>query len=175
MANSRSGSVTQPLSLLFISPSTRENSTESFPDHPQMKKLSQVLQTLKHPHQVGTGYWSDGKEEVAVAKVPSEAVHKTAAKLGSLFNQKAVLYFTPGEGPDQLHKVTGASEPELTQRGIEYKTMLPNGDAYVVDSGGALKDKLAGLNHHSITGTANFLGADTREGAKEVYHNVLRS
>ncbi len=170
-----SGTHTPPTSLLFVSPSTRENSTAAQLDHPNMQKLCEALRAVGHSHQVATGHWSDGAEEVAVAKVPSHLVAKLGAKLGYTFRQKAVLWFTPGDGADKLHKVTGAGSEELKQRGIPFHTVLQDGSAFVVDEGGKLGDRLTGLPHHSINGTANFLGGDTREEAAEAYKHVLGS
>jgi hypothetical protein len=160
----RSGSTSLPLSLLFISPSTRENSTSAhLKNNKQLDKLSQVLTVLGHEHQIGVGHWTDGAEEVAVAKVPTERVHKVAAKLGNAFRQKSVLWFTPGEGDDYLHHVT-SGKPE------GFHTELPDGSSYVVTQGAPAPLTLP----HTVTkGRATFLGGDTRDEAAEVFKHVM--
>lgn len=168
-----SASSSDPVSTVFISPSIRENSTTALPNHPRMQALRQLLTRMGHSHEVGEGVWSDGREEVAVAKVPTLQAKRVAAKLGKLFAQKAVLTFTPGAGTDQLHTVRGVKEDELNKRGIEHKTMLPSGKALIVDTDGSQATKLAGLPFDSVTGRAEFLDADNRAAARAAYDRVL--
>lgn len=157
-----------PVSHIYISPSTREGSTFSQAyqgvKSPEMSALIDALPT----GQTGYGVWSDGAEEVRHAESSSrEAATAAALTLGQRFKQKAVLVFHEGHGSDILHKLhVPHSDPEriyrdMSEHGIQFATILPHAgesEVHVADPKGqsaqAVADyaRRAHARHEAIPG-----------------------
>jgi hypothetical protein len=160
-------------STLFVSPSTREGSQFAYPNHNRMQLLRSIVKIMGHRFTPGVGHWEDGKEESLVIHVPSDRVMRDAAKLGRYVTQKAVMWFTPGEGPDKLHVVHYSSDDALRSRGIQYMTRSGN-KHYIMDYGGSLGGNLQGLDVHTSPGTIHELGGKTRAEADKAYRSALQ-
>lgn len=143
----------EPVSHVYVSPSTREGST--FPqayqgiDSPDMGALTAATPGGKS----GYGVWHDGAEEVRHWPLTNPVVADAeASRIGKLFKQKAALVFHEGVGPDILHILrVPVTDPEriareLEEHGVQFKTILPEqgaSEVHVVDFGGQMGKALA--------------------------------
>lgn len=136
--------------------------------------------------------------EPSFLHIIKEPLHPNLSKylgnwLGLLGNQKAVLHFTTGEGPDAIYQVyipdTPAAElrEQLSKYGITYRTILPKGNGHVVaiyDKGKALRSNVGAFagEHNAIVreaiGRGEYLGdpaGDSRSTAREHYRDGIRT
>lgn len=173
-------------SLVYVSPSMREGSTMAqalagfkSPEHAALNAEAVKLGGAPVP---AMGTWTDGAEESSVVKVPTERAKVVAALLGKKFQQKAVGLFHPGAGTDLLHLVymkghtPESADTKLRSHGIEYATHVPVKNGVITHLIGAPPATVEALGHpfRTITGTAEFPGADTREEAGKVYDSMLQ-
>jgi hypothetical protein len=139
------------------------------------------------------GDWSDGAENSIIEPIRGEvnpdALKYAAAYIGAIANQKAVLTFTTGDGPDSVFRmhVNGTSggklRESLDKHGIEFRTLVPTHTGYdvvVVDLGRQLTNNIEGFaDEHGIQvkegrGTAEFIGGESRDGAAKEYDRIIR-
>ena len=162
-------------SVLMVSPSTREQSIKALPSSSRMQLLKRWVGKLAPDavHTAGTGYWKDGQEEsLVVHGIPTDKIEKTAARLGSRFNQKGVIYFTPDNAGKGFYHTVEATPEELDKRGVEYKTSTGS-TQHILDEDGSLHSKIKDLNPVSVRGHVNFIGGDDRNKAAEAYNRIL--
>lgn len=149
------------------------------------------------PHDA-IGDWSDGAENslVHVLDNPGDAnkMRYAAAWLGLLANQKSVLHFQEGEGPDSLYEMDVPSKSieavraSLDQHGIKYRTLIPGAGTTKVmlyDQGRSLRpqvEQFAGEHNATIresTGKGEFIGDNsdqpTRSKARANYRSAIES
>lgn len=152
------------------------------------------------------GVWIDptegvGAEASTITRMPKGASLETmtvaAAMAGWLAEQKGVIAFKPGAGPDAMLTVKGLRGSPgdvytaFQQNGVENVTLEPASDGTLtahtvgfhafVDTDGikALFTSVAAVAaaQHGVTtfdkGTANYVGADTREDARAEYEKVI--
>ncbi len=92
------------------------------------------------------GAWTGGTERSSVVRLPGEKAQALAIALAQRNKQKSALWFTPGEGPDQLHVLHVQDRPAsvrkgLNAHGVSYMTLIPEAGGttvHVVDTGGQL-------------------------------------
>lgn len=141
----------------------------------------------------GVGAWLDGAEDVVMGRVtgnPSyEMIRLAAAMKGMLADQKAVIPFKVGNGPDSLYQVKVAHtdlpkiHEELVGMGLENHTLVPHGDhtdVYLFDPGTQMQAQVTAAGEHYGKGTTRwrghgeFLGSwsDRTEG-RQAYQAVI--
>ena len=103
----------QTLSSIYISPSTRENSTVSQAkqnfdgkEHRRQVDLALGLAPKESDIKKGIGVWEDGAKEFTMIPTEPHKARKGAAILGWHHGQKQVLIFTPGRGDSVRYRVT---------------------------------------------------------------------
>lgn len=188
-----------PYNAIFVSSSERDNSTipqaKAGLESPAFHKLVTLAHSLPAANggQSGIGYWKDGAEESRIVKLrDARPLSYAAARLGKAFNQKSVLLFREGaDGHDVAHVLvvpeTNADKihNDMLARGIEYKTVVPHPTdsgksvVHTIDfAGGATPDieayaRDAHAEHYKHLGTAELIGADSRDEAHRIYDRVL--
>ena len=161
-----------PLSVAYVSPSTREGGTIEQAYAGLVSPGMRQLQDEAHA-EPAVGFWSDGAEESGVIHAPAERVAMIAEEQGRKHNQKAVLWFTETPiGPDKAHVLAvpdndaARIHQRMMKHGIEYKTVIPRGsssEVHVIDIGGDLTPQIAAYAsearaaHQQHTGHAHFL------------------
>jgi hypothetical protein len=137
------------------------------------------------------GDWSDGAEN-SVFNVTKEGdfdkLEYSAALKGDLANQKSVIAFSRGEGPDTIYRMDLPGKlsdirANLDKAGLQFRTLVPTATgAHVVlfDPGSSLADNVQKLGDHyedltvkSARGTGKFIGGDTREEGHAAYGKVI--
>ena len=179
--------------FLVVSPSTREGSTL---DHARQHITGPDMQRLEAATPggiTGFGFWKDGAEESRIVPVADAAhLRRRMATLGRIHDQKGVIGFERGGGPDAFHLVVvpdadpGRVHAGLLHHGVEYATVLPGTGrrgrhslAIVLDRGGGLAPNVhkyaasVGGKFRSEPGTVHYIGADTREEAHREYEKEL--
>ena len=140
------------------------------------------------------GSWSDGAEHTLLLRASSDelAIRYLLSQLGRDTEQKAVLYFHPQPGGGaNIYRLRIGRHLQLTeiaaildQAGIAFRTLVPGKSrttVYVVDPKRELKGKvlLAAKRLKASLfmqrGKAEFIGADTRADAKNVYDSEIRN
>lgn len=162
-----------PVTHVYVSPSTREGSTFSQAyanaDNPTMRSLINDTPGGK----TGYGVWSDGAEETRhfTTLSGSAAARQVAEQLRDKYKQKSVLTFHEGTGSHILHILRiPQTDPEriyrgLAEHGIQHVTLLPHHgetEVHVLDTGdvGPLDNyaRFAGATHHEQhAGQADFV------------------
>ena len=152
-----------------------------------------ALLGLRTKHESGVGAWSDGAENTLLGRVygnPTyEQIKLSAAMKGMLADQKAVIPFKVGDGPDSLYKIKmpaagmGVIHDNLSKVGLEFHTIVQHKDhtdVYVFDPGTQLKEKVqeAGAKHGTEIsqwrGNGEFLGSwDSRQEGRDTYEAVI--
>jgi len=189
----------QPYHAIFVSSSERDNSTipqaKAGLQSPGFHKLVSLGHEMPAANggQSGIGYWKDGAEESRIVKLRDpKPLAYAAARLGKAFNQKSVLTFREGpDGHDVAHVlVVPETDPDkihadMMARGIEYKTVVPHPTdpgksvIHLIDfAGGTTRDIEAyardvRAEHYKHIGTADLIGADSRDEAHRIYDKVL--
>jgi ppGpp synthetase/RelA/SpoT-type nucleotidyltranferase len=142
--------------------------------------------------QSAIGDWSDGAENSIFQKytgAEAEDIKYAASLMGDAANQKAVIAFSPSaEGKDRFYQFSlnmdaKAARKALDDAGIQFRTLIPNAGTTkvaVFDPGGELSDKIGAVSekYNAVIdqkrGTGEFIGADSREEAHNVYHQVIQ-
>jgi len=166
------------------------------PRHTQFRTLAQDIDAqmgLEFSMEDAVGDWVDGAENSLAEFIPNvggDDLTYNAAWKGLVGHQKAILTFQKGEGgPDTLYSMdlpdsVEAARQTLTERGIQFHTLIPKGTrtrVMVFDQGNTLLPNVQEVaDHYGIeveahTGQGSFLGGDSREDAANIFRDAIRS
>ncbi|HZT82029.1 MAG TPA: hypothetical protein VFA26_17515, partial [Gemmataceae bacterium] len=190
--------------FLFLSPNTDANLTPAdarrrlrSPEHQRFRRLAEGLAAdagaRGHQARDALGDWADGAENSILVELPhppaAAALRRAAVRFGLLANQREVLAFAPGDGPDVVWQVE-APEPDpaalrqaLDRCGIPCRTLVPTAAGWrvvVCDRGRRLGENLGRLGRaygtavRATPGTGDWIGAETREQARHLFRQLLR-
>ena len=187
---------------IFISPSTEENqdfkSAKAKIDSGEQARavsLSKDIikdQGMKGEFKSAIGDWEDGAENAIKIEVQDaqdyDQIAYTAAKLGSMFKQKAVIAFeNKNDGQDSIYKISapkGMDEMRkiLSDNGIKFRTIFEDrgkSNVTIFDKGSELLSKInnvmevANATGQIIKGVGEFIGGDTRIQGEQAYRKVI--
>lgn len=143
------------------------------------------------------GDWADGAENSVVSSYEGitdfNKLREAAARKGLAWNQKAVIPFVADrDGPDVMYEIDVAGDDlhdirdRLGKAGIQFRSLVPGRGktrVYVFDSGDQLADNIekfgatygeGQISGRSYRGRGEFLGHDTRTGARRAYIEAIR-
>lgn len=187
---------------IFISPSTEENqdfkSAKAKIDSGEQARavsLSKDIikdQGMRGEFKSAIGDWEDGAENAIKIEVQDaqdyDQIAYTAAKLGSMFKQKAVIAFqNKNDGQDSIYKISapkGMDEMRkiLSDNGIKFRTIFEDrgkSNVTIFDKGSELLSKInnvvevANATGQIIKGVGEFIGGDTRIQGEQAYRKVI--
>lgn len=143
------------------------------------------------------GAWKDGAENAFYQEFDNIAnfddLKYSLATKGRMLNQKGVIPFMKQvDGGDMVHVFNLDSgdvrtiADDLTRVGVEFKTIAktPQGSKVIVFNPGSDNGIISSLNKFSakygktpetIRGVGEFIGADTREAAAQVYDDIINA
>jgi adenylate kinase family enzyme len=187
---------------IFVSPSIKEDS--SFKDAIKMisssehaRSVSMAKDIVKDQGMEGdfksaVGDWEDGAENAIKIEVKNaqdfDQIAYTAAKLGSLMKQKAVIAFqNKNDGQDSIYKISSPKGMDdmrkiLSDNGIKFRTIFEDrgkSNVTIFDKGSELLSKVnsvlevANATGQIIKGVGEFIGGDSRIQGEQAYRKVI--
>jgi hypothetical protein len=141
------------------------------------------------------GSWSDGAEHSVMLRVRSDeaTLRYLLARMGRDTQQKYVIYFHPQpDGPADLYTLRPRADTRnllalttaLEQAGIPFRTLVPAKEGtivYIIDLDRDMREKILNAARtlrarvSSQPGKAQLFGEDSREQAKAVFEQELKS
>ena len=187
---------------IFVSPSIKEDS--SFKDAVKMISSSEHARAVSMAKDVvrdqgmegdfksAVGDWEDGAENAIKIELRNaqdfDQIAYTAAKLGSLMKQKAVIAFqNKSDGQDSIYKIFSPKGMDdmrriLSENGIKFRTIFEDrgkSNVTIFDKGSELLSKVssvlevANATGQIIKGVGEFIGGDSRIQGEQAYRRVI--
>jgi adenylate kinase family enzyme/GNAT superfamily N-acetyltransferase len=147
---------------------------------------------MKGEFKSAIGDWEDGAENAIKIEVQDaqdyDQIAYTAAKLGSMFKQKAVIAFqNKNDGEDSIYKISAPKGMDdmrkiLSDNGIKFRTIFEDrgkSNVTIFDKGSELLSKVnnvmevANATGQIIKGVGEFIGGDTRIQGEQAYRKAI--